>query len=227
MLVLNKPGGLLTQAPPGIDSLEWRTKSFLKSRESKPGNVYLGVPHRLDRPVSGVLVVVKNVRAAQRISQQFQDRSVTKTYWAVVEGQIDEDTGTMTDWMRKVPDEPKSEIVSSVHPDAKTAILRFFVLGRTNQCTWIEIELETGRTHQIRLQCASRGFPIVGDTLYGSTTPFGEATMDQRKQWIALHARRLSFQHPIDHKPVDITAKLTNHWLQFDEFENRMFPMTD
>ncbi len=227
VMVLNKPGGLLTQGPPGIDSLEWRTKAYLKSRENKPGNVYLGVPHRLDRPVSGVLVVVKNVRAAQRISQQLQDRTVNKTYWAVVEGRIIDDAGTMTDTMRKLPDEPKSAIVSADHPDAKTAILHYSVLGRGDQLTWLEIELETGRTHQIRLQCSARGFPIVGDTMYGATTMFGEPTMDQRKRWIALHARRLSFEHPIDHEPVDVTANLTDHWRQFAEFENGLFFSTD
>ena len=112
VLVLNKPGGLLTQAPPGIDSLELRTKQFLKIRDEKPGKVYLGVPHRLDRPVSGVIVVTKNIRATQRISSQIQLRTVTKRYWAVVEGAVLQDQGTWTDTMRKIPDEAKSELVT-------------------------------------------------------------------------------------------------------------------
>ena len=180
VLVLNKPGGLLTQAPPGIDSLELRTKQFLKIRDQKPHKVYIGVPHRLDRPVSGVIVVTKNIRATQRISTQIQQRTVTKKYWAVVEGSVTQDQGSWTDTMRKIPDEAKSELVEADHPEAKEAILQFTVLDRSDQLSWLEIELTTGRTHQIRLQCASRGFPICGDSLYGATTNFGPETMDLR-----------------------------------------------
>jgi len=102
VILVNKPGGLLTQGPPGIDSLELRVKSFLKVRDEKPGKVYLGVPHRLDRPVSGVMVVVKNVRAANRISQQIRDRTVTKIYWTVVAGNVETDSGRWENWMRKI-----------------------------------------------------------------------------------------------------------------------------
>jgi 23S rRNA pseudouridine1911/1915/1917 synthase len=223
VIVLRKPGGLLTQAPPGIDSLELRTKTFLKIREQKPGKCYLGVPHRLDRPVSGVMVVVKNVRAANRISVQLHERSVLKKYWAVVEGVVAEDAGTWTDFMRKIPDEARSEIVAEDHPDAKKAILEFQTLVRGDGKTWLEIELHTGRTHQIRLQCAAAGYPIVGDEMYGAMTSFGPETLDMRKRWIALHARRLRFEHPIDHEPVDVTADLADHWRQFTDFEVRMF----
>jgi 23S rRNA pseudouridine1911/1915/1917 synthase len=96
-------------------------------------------------------------------------------------------------------------------------------MGRADDRTWVEIELETGRTHQIRLQFATRGFPVVGDELYGATTKFGPKTMDSRKKWIALHARRLAFQHPIDHEPVDITAQLSPHWQEFAEFSEELF----
>jgi 23S rRNA pseudouridine1911/1915/1917 synthase len=219
VLVLNKPGGLLTQAPPNIDSLELRTKSFLKLREQKPGKVYLGVPHRLDRPVSGIMVVAKNVRAAKRISAQIQNRTVTKKYWAVVEGIVDVDSATWTDTMRKIPDEPKSEVVGPNHPDAKEAILHLRVLGRGAATTWLEIELYTGRTHQIRLQSATRGFPICGDDLYGATTNFGPASTDVRKRWIALHARRLCFEHPIDRVPIDQTAPLPPCWASLTDFK--------
>ena len=131
VILCNKPGGLLTQGPPGIDSLELRVKQFLIQRENKPGKAYLGVPHRLDRPVSGVMVVVKNVRAAKRISEQIQNRTVRKLYWAVVEGRIGQpgDAGVWQDWMRKIPDEAKSEIIAEDHPDARRALLRFRVLA--------------------------------------------------------------------------------------------------
>ena len=128
VLVMNKPGGLLTQGPPGIDSLELRTKQFLKVRDEKPGKVYLGVPHRLDRPVSGVMVVVKNVRAAKRISDQLSARTVTKTYWAVVSGNVDEEQGTWRDTMRKIPDEAKSEIVTEEIEGAKHAVLHLSLI---------------------------------------------------------------------------------------------------
>ncbi len=226
VLVLNKPGGLLTQGPPGIDSLELRTKQFLKVRDEKPGKVYLGVPHRLDRPVSGVIVVVKNVRAAQRISEQLRERTVTKIYWAVVSnvGLDDEESSTWTDSMRKLPDEARSEIVGDDHPDAKSAVLHFKVLARDGEIALIEIELETGRTHQIRLQCGSRGLPIIGDELYGSEKPFGPESEDRRKRWIALHARRLAFTHPISKEPVNQTAPVPSHWKTFEPFHSILFP---
>ena len=223
VFVMNKPGGLLTQGPPGIDSLELRTKQFLKVREKKPGKVYLGVPHRLDRPVSGAIVVVKNVRAAKRLSEQFQTRTVTKKYWTVVAGKLEDQSGTWNDWMRKIPDEAKSEIVTHDHVDAKSAVLHFNVLARNKALTLLEIELETGRTHQIRLQCASRGLSIVGDELYGSSVAFGPATEDLRKRWIALHARRLAFTHPISREPVDQTAPVPDAWRSFEDFESILF----
>lgn len=219
VILLNKPGGLLTQGPPGIDSLELRVKNFLKVRDHKPGKVYLGVPHRLDRPVSGVMVVVKNVRAAKRISEQIRERTVTKIYWVVVEGHVEPDAGRWSDWMRKIPDQAKSEIVQSDHEQAKEAILQFRVRDRFEidgqDLTHLEIELHTGRTHQIRLQCSCRDHPIVGDTLYSATTHFGPQTEDLRARWIALHARRLAFEHPIAKTPVEQVATLPNHWSIF------------
>ena len=219
VLVMNKPGGLLTQGPPGIDSLELRTKQFLKVRDEKPGKVYLGVPHRLDRPVSGVMVVVKNVRAAKRISEQFQKRTVTKKYWAIVAGGLPSESGTWSDWMRKVPDEARSEIVEEAEASAKHAVLHYRVVESSGDLSLLEIELETGRTHQIRLQCGSRGYPIVGDVLYGSEISFGPQTDDLRQRWIGLHARRLAFIHPISQEPVDQVALLPGCWLEFGSFE--------
>jgi 23S rRNA pseudouridine1911/1915/1917 synthase len=120
--------------------------------------------------------------------------------------------------MRKLPDEAKSEIVSADHPDGKLAVLHYQVHGRTSNLSLVEIQLETGRTHQIRLQLSARGSPIVGDSLYGSQMTFGEPTADLRKQAIALHARRLAFTHPIEQTQVDITAPLSVNWKQFSEF---------
>jgi 23S rRNA pseudouridine1911/1915/1917 synthase len=219
VIVVNKPGGLLTQGPPGIDSLELRVKQFLIERENKPGKAYLGVPHRLDRPVSGVMVVVKNVRAAKRISEQIKNRNVVKKYWAVVTGIVGQlgDTGTWHDWMRKIPEQAKSELVEMDHPDAREAILEFTVLARTKigqrDFSLVEINLHTGRTHQIRLQASSRGFPIIGDSLYESSHAFGPQELDLRKRWIGLHARFLAFEHPIDKQPVNQLCPLPEHWI--------------
>ncbi len=214
-LLLNKPGGLLTQGPPGIDSLELRVKQFLKARDEKPGKVYLGVPHRLDRPASGVLVFVKNVRAANRLAQQFRERTVFKKYWAVVEGTLEEDAGTWIDYMEKIPGEAKSRIVSNAPAErAQQAILRFKVVDRSENKTWLEIQLETGRTHQIRLQAAHHGFPILGDQLYDAKTDFGPQSMDSRRRWIALHARQIVFQHPVTKQPMDVSAPLGEYWHQ-------------
>ena len=222
VLVMNKPGGLLTQGPPGIDSLELRTKHFLKVRDQKPNKVYLGVPHRLDRPVSGAITVVKNVRAAQRISAQIREHRVTKTYWAVVANALGEESGRWQNFMRKIPDEARSEIVESDHPDAKEAILDFRVIATHGGRALLEIQLLTGRTHQIRLQCSHHGVPILGDALYGSEETFGPQTTDLRKRWIALHARRLAFEHPIQgHQRVDQTAPLPECWKPFENLTHQ------
>jgi len=215
-LVVSKPGGVLTQAPPHIDSLEKRIKQFIKERDGKPGRVYLGMPHRLDRPVSGLLVCAKHVRAARRLSEQFEGRIVSKTYWSLVEGTVESDSGTWTDYVRKIPDQALAEVVDRNHPDARIAILHYQVKQRSEGWTWLEIQLETGRTHQIRLQSGFRGHPILGDSTYGATTTFGPATDDQRERWIALHARRLEFRHPMSREFISNEANLPSWWGEFD-----------
>lgn len=222
-LLINKPGGLLTQGPPGVDSLETRVRQFLKTRDEKPGKAYVGVPHRLDRPVSGVMVFTKNIRAAQRLAGQFRERTVGKTYWAVVDGYLGAESGTWQDWMRKLPDQARSEIVAADHPDAQQAILHYRVRGKLEGRTWIQVKLETGRTHQIRLQASHHGHPILGDEMYGSTTPFGPQTVDIRKRWIALHSRMLEFEHPISKLAVSQTAVLPEWWHKL-EFSFEMDP---
>ncbi len=211
-LVVNKPPGLLTQAPPGIDSLEARIKEFVKRREEKTGNVYLGVPHRLDRPASGAMVFARHVRAARRLAEQFEARTVRKVYWACVEGRVTPNAGTWEDFLRKVPEEPRAEVVDRDHPEGRIAVLHYRTLGATPWGMWLEIELETGRTHQIRVQAASRGHPLLGDGQYGSTVLFGTQYEDQRLRAVALHARTLSFLHPMTHEPVCITAPLPEVW---------------
>jgi 23S rRNA pseudouridine1911/1915/1917 synthase len=211
-LVVNKSAGVLTQAPAGIDSLEVQVKAFYRQREEKEGNMYLGLPHRLDRPVSGAIVFARHVRAAQRLSTQFENRTVTKVYWAFVEGQVDADEGTWTDHLHKRHGMAQSIVVPADDPRGKVAVMRFRVLARTEVGTWLEIELETGRTHQIRVQTASRGYPVMGDSQYGAKLPFGEEFENERLRAISLHARQLGFNHPMTREPVNIIAPLPMAW---------------
>ncbi|MBN2022045.1 MAG: RNA pseudouridine synthase [Pirellulales bacterium] len=211
-LAANKPPGLLTQAPPGIDSIEVWIKEFLKRREAKPGNVYLGVPHRLDRPASGAIVFARHVRATRRLAQQFEHRTVQKVYWALVAGRVEPAEGTWEDYLWKLPGEARATVVPPDHPEGRIAVLRYRRLATLGDVSWLAIRLETGRTHQVRVQAASRGHPILGDAAYGSAVPFGSQHDDERLRAIALHARRLAFRHPMTREPVSVTAPVDANW---------------
>jgi RluA family pseudouridine synthase len=244
MLAVNKPSGLLTQAVREVDSLESRVKLYLwnKLNESVNSNsnsncnsnsnntntntntntdidissVYLGIPHRLDRPVSGVILFGKNSRAANRLSRQFEKRQINKIYWAVVSGDVENSSGTWIDYMRKIPNRPVAEIVEPIIQDAKVAILHYRVLKKfefSGQLfSLLEIKLETGRMHQIRLQAAAHGHPILGDATYGATLSFGENFNDERNREIALHARSISFIEPITQQQINLQAPIPNLW---------------
>jgi 23S rRNA pseudouridine1911/1915/1917 synthase len=211
-LAVSKPPGLLTQAPPGIDSLEVRIKAYLACAGAGPGAVYLGVPHRIDRPASGTMVFGKTRRATRQLAQQFERRLVTKVYWACVAGEVIPAAGTWRDFVRKVPDQARAEVVGADHPDAQVAVLHYRTLGTRSWGSWLQIELETGRTHQVRLQAAARGHPVLGDHQYGSTVPFGPQHEDERLRAIALHARSLTFLPPKTDKEVSVTAPLSTDW---------------
>jgi len=218
-LVVNKPAGLLTQAPRGIDSLEVQVKELYRQREGKPpgDKVYLGLAHRIDRPVTGALVLARHVRAARKLCSQFANRTVSKSYWAFVEGEVSPEEGTWSDYLHKRHGMAQAEVVDAQHAAAKRAVLHYRVLSRSAVGSWLEIELETGRTHQIRVQAASRGFAVVGDAQYGSSTAFGEQHADVRLRGIALHARHLGFTHPMTGEPVDVTAPLPASWQALDQ----------
>jgi len=211
-LAVNKPAGVLTQAPPGIDSLEVRIKAFLKQRGDYGEEIYLGVPHRLDRPVSGAMVFGLDRKTTRRLGVQFEMRKVRKTYWARVSGLIEPSEGTWVDHVRKTPGRPRAEIVCPEHEDGREAILHYRTLGVTEWGSWLEIELETGRMHQIRVQATSRGHPVLGDAEYGSAVPFGPQFEDVRLRAIALHARTLAFRHPSTREDVALTAPLPAPW---------------
>jgi RluA family pseudouridine synthase len=188
-LAVVKPSGIATQAPPGIDSLEVRIKAYLASVGPPAAEIYLGIPHRLDRPVSGAMIFAKTRRAARQFSKQFERRRVKKLYWAAVERVVEPLEGTWSDYLWKVHGQPRALLVDHSHPDAQQAILHYRTLGFHRCGSWLEIELATGRTHQVRVQASSRGYPILGDAHYGSRIPFGEQPEDERLRAIALHAR--------------------------------------
>lgn len=212
-LALNKPAPLLTQsAAPGIPSLEALARAYIKDKCHKAGHVYLGIPHRLDRPVSGAVLFARSTKAAQRLAEQFRQRQVTKLYWALVEGEVIPDEGIWEDWLLKIADESRTEIAAAETPGAKLASLHCRVLRREPGRTLLEIEPRTGRSHQIRVQAASRGWPVCGDALYGAKTSFGPPADLPRERVIALHARSLTFLHPIRFEPVTVTAPLPDYW---------------
>jgi len=211
-LVVCKPPGVATQAPTGIDSLETRIRDFIRQREAKTGNFYLGIPHRLDRPASGAIVFARHVRAAQRLARQFEARTVRKIYWAAVAGVVEPAEGVWTDHLWKVYGQPRAQVVEPTHPGAQHAVLRYRTLGRHEHGSLLEIELETGRTHQVRVQAASRGHAVLGDELYGSPLTWGEQYEDWRLRAIALHARELEFDHPMRRERVRVVAPAPTAW---------------
>jgi 23S rRNA pseudouridine1911/1915/1917 synthase len=210
-----KPAGLLTQGvPQGLPTLEAQVKDYLRRRYHKPGNVYLGIPHRLDRPVSGAIVFARNTKAARRLAEQFQTRQVRKVYWAGVEGDVQPAEGTWEDWLRKLPEEARAEAAAPETPGAKHAVLRYRWLRECGGGALVEIEPQTGRMHQIRVQAALRGWPVRGDALYGARLPFGPPAELPRDRIIALHARELTFLHPIRFEPVTVVAPLPDTWAE-------------
>jgi 23S rRNA pseudouridine1911/1915/1917 synthase len=215
LLAVNKPAPLLTQGPPGVPSLEAMVKEYVRVKCTKPAGVYLGIPHRLDRPVSGVVVFARNTKAAQRVHAQFADRRTRKVYWAAVEGDVTPDAGTWEDWLRKVPEESRTVKAAEGEPGAKAATLDYRVLERLpGGGTLLELTPRTGRMHQLRVQCAWRGHPVFGDTTYAPARPFGPPAELPRDRVIALHARELTLEHPFTKQPLTFTAPLPDTWAE-------------
>jgi len=219
-IAVAKPAPLLTQGVPfdsptgTIPTLEAMVKAYLKERYHKAGNVYLGIPHRLDRPVSGAIVFARNTKAARRLAEQFQKREVIKTYWAAVEGDVQPQEGTWEDWLLKLPEEARVEKAAAETPGARHAVLEYRRLSSEAGCTLLEIKPHTGRMHQIRVQASLRGWPIRGDVLYHAQSSFGPPVELPRERVIALHARSLVFLHPIRYEPITLVAPVPDLWRQ-------------
>jgi 23S rRNA pseudouridine1911/1915/1917 synthase len=218
LLAVNKPAGLLTLgAIAAVPTLERQVKAYLKDKYQKPGNVYLGIPHRLDRPVSGVVVFARNSKAAARLAEQFRCRRVSKVYWALVERSPQPAEGELVDWLRKVPDQARVGVVPEGAPGAREARLRYRTL-QVGKPTLLEIEPLTGRMHQIRAQLAARGWPVVGDAQYGAATRLGTTSQaDPRDEPIGLHARSLTIRHPIRYDELTIVAPVPESWQMLAE----------
>jgi 23S rRNA pseudouridine1911/1915/1917 synthase len=214
LVAVNKPAPLLTQAPEGVPSLEAMVKAYIKDKYAKPAGVYLGIPHRLDRPVSGVVVFARNTKAAQRVHAQFQQHAVKKTYWAAVEGEVAPEAGTWEDWVRKIPAEARVVKAEPGEQYAKLATLDYRVVRRLPGGTLIELSPKTGRMHQLRVQAAWRGHPVYGDVMYGGTRAFGPAWENPRDKVIALHARRLELDHPFTGERLTFEAPLPAYWAE-------------
>jgi len=204
-LVVVKPARILTAGDETGDvSLLDLAKEYLKQKYNKPGNVFVGLVHRLDRPVSGVVVFARTSKAAARLSEQFRRGTVQKTYRAVVEGNVAEKSGEFVDWLLKNED---TNVTKSVPPEslaARQARLRFRRVAAAQGLSMLEITPATGRSHQIRVQLSVRGHAIYGDRKYGSKHSLQGV--------IALHAARLTFEHPTKKEPVTVTAPDPASW---------------
>lgn len=204
-LAVWKPPGVVTTHFDGTEeTLDRQVKQYLKTKYTKPGNVFLGIVHRLDRPVSGVLLFARTSKAAARLSQQFRDGSIEKVYWAVVEGEIDKTAGSLEDWLYRNEESRRVEVVEPQTPGSRQALLHFQRKAIHGGLTWLEVRPQTGRRHQLRVQLAHHDHPIYGDAKYGSVHTFGKA--------IGLHARSLTFLHPIRYEPITLTADVPRPW---------------
>jgi 23S rRNA pseudouridine1911/1915/1917 synthase len=244
-LAVAKPAGLLTMGDrTGDVSVVDLAREYLRRKYDKSGNVFVGVVHRLDRPVSGVLLLARTSKAAARLSEQFRKHTVRKIYHCVVEGRPRQQEGELVDWLAKNETGNVSRVVASGEgrgargeegrrqkakgssqetgsrkqkaedrnaesrkEDEKESRLRYRCLQTARGLSLLEIELLTGRSHQIRVQLASRGMPICGDAKYGSKTKLGG--------WLALHASSLTFEHPTRREPIRVTAPLPAEWKRF------------
>lgn len=200
LLVINKKVGQLVQGDKtGDESLLDSIKNYIKIRDNKPGNVFLGLVHRIDRPTSGLVIYAKTSKALSRLTQMVKNREVKKTYWAVVPKEMIPQTQRLVHYLQKNEKNNKAIVFTKVTDGAKEAILTYNIIKTLDNYHLLEIDLETGRHHQIRAQLSKTGVPIKGDLKYGSprSNPDGG---------INLHARKLEFVHPVTKENIEIIA---------------------
>ena len=200
IIAINKRCGDIVQGDKtGDKPLSEIVKSFLKTKYSKPGNVYLGIPHRLDRPTSGVVIFAKTSKSLSRLNKIFKDGKVQKYYWAVTKNNPEKQEDTLIHWLRKNEKTNKSTYFKKETVKAKKAVLHYRVLKKLERYFIIEIELVTGRHHQIRCQLSAIGCPVRGDLKYGYDRSNNDGGID-------LHAKKITFEHPINGKKIIIDA---------------------
>ena len=202
IIIVNKQSGEIVQGDKtGDRPLSDLVKDYIKEKYQKPGEVFLGVVHRLDRPVSGLVVFARTSKALTRLNKMFAEGQVHKTYWALVQNCPKEPEGTLEHWLVRNEKQNKSYAYDKERPNAKKAILKYRVIGRTDNYTLVEVQLMTGRHHQIRCQLSTMGCPIKGDLKYGAkrSNPDGS---------ISLQSHRVEFEHPVSHDTIAIEAPL-------------------
>jgi 23S rRNA pseudouridine1911/1915/1917 synthase len=202
LLAFNKPAGVLVQGDEtGDEPLVERCKKYIKEKFNKPGEVFLGVVHRLDRPVSGVVVFARTSKALERMNELFRDRQTKKIYWAVVKSKPKEESGTLVHWLVKNEKNNKVTAFAKENKDGQRSELNYRLLKNKSDFYLLEVNPITGRPHQIRVQLASMGCVIVGDVKYGYDNPNPDKS-------ICLHARQLTFVHPVKKEIISIEAPL-------------------
>lgn len=214
LIAVNKRAGDIVQVDDtGDEPLDEKVKRYIAQKYNKPNGAFLGVVHRLDRPVSGVILFAKTSKALDRINKMFKSRDMHKTYWAVVRNRPVQDQGTLIHWLVKNPQKNVTKAYDKEVQGSLRAELHYKLIGELGGYYLIEVDPITGRPHQIRVQLASMNCPIVGDNKYGY--PRGSL-----KKSICLHARRLQFIHPVKQEPVNIFAPLPKDgfWERFENF---------
>lgn len=200
LIAINKrPGDIVQGDKTGDIPLSDVVKAYIKKKHDKPGNVYLGVVHRLDRPTSGIVVFAKTSKALPRLNKLFAEKEAKKTYWAIVKNAPDKEENTLTHWLKRNSKQNKSYAYQKEVPDSKKAILDYRVIKKLNTYFLLEIDLKSGRHHQIRSQLTAIGCPIKGDLKYGFDR-------SNKNGSIHLHARNLSFIHPVKKEPMKFVA---------------------
>jgi 23S rRNA pseudouridine1911/1915/1917 synthase len=203
-IAVNKRWGDLVQGDrTGDESLEEKVKRYLQEKYGKPGNVFLGVTHRIDRPVSGVVLFARTSKALSRINRLFQEKQVKKTYLAIVQTPPPQQSATLIHFIRRNEQKNKSYAFTQEVKNSREAILQYKLLGQSDRYYLIEIDLQTGRHHQIRCQLSAIGCPIRGDLKYGYPRSNDNGGID-------LHSYRIAFVHPVTQQPVEITAPVPN-----------------
>ena len=214
LIVVNKKASDIVQGDKTGDvTMPDTIKEFLKEKYNKPGNVFCGVVHRLDRPTSGAVVFAKTSKALTRLNEQFRDKSTKKTYWAVVEQEPKEKSGTLVHYLKKNEKQNKSYASLTETPGSKKASLEYKLIAKSDKYFLLEIELHTGRHHQIRVQLSTIGCIIKGDVKYGARRSNTDGS-------IHLHARFLDINHPTTKELIKITAPVPNESL-WQWFENQ------